>query len=273
MARAADAGLAGALRRIEDASGGRLGVAVRDTATSRRVLHRAAERFPLCSTFKVLACAAVLTRVQEGRESLDRRIRFTTADLVAHSPVTRPHAGGDGMRLGALCAAAMTESDNTAGNLVLATLGGPSGVTAYARAIGDQVTRLDRTETALNEATPGDERDTTTPEAMAANLDALVLGRRLSSRSRDQFTAWLLACRTGGAMLRAGLPPGWRIGDRTGGSDRGSTNDVAVVWPPGRKPLVVCVYLTETKAGFDASCATIAAVGRAVVDWLPKAAR
>ncbi len=168
------------------------------------------------------------------------------------------------MTLAELCEAALTQSDNTAGNLILASLGGPSAVTASARSLGDLSTRLDRTETDLNEATPGDLRDTTTPDAMAGNLMALVVGNRLSARSRDQLTAWLVSNQTGGAKLRAGLPPDWRIGDKTGGGDWGTTNDVAVLWPPGRQPLVVCVYLTETKASFADRNATIAAVGRAI---------
>ena len=256
--------LAETLGRIEAASGGRLGVAILDTASGRRSGHRSTERFPLCSTFKVLACGAVLTRVDAGREDLNRRIVFGSEDLVTYSPVTKGRVGREGMTLGELCEAAMTQSDNTAGNLVLASLGGPSAVTAYARSIGDPSTRLDRRETDLNEATPGDPRDTTTPDAMAGNLMSLVVQDRLSARSRDQLITWLVSNQTGGAKLRAGLPQDWRIGDKTGGGDWGTTNDVAVLWPPGRQPVIVCVYLTETKASFADRNATIAAVGRVI---------
>ena len=221
----------------------------------------------MCSTFKVLACAAVLARVDAGRESLDRRIRFAASDLVTYSPVTKGRVGGDGMTLAELCEAGITQSDNTAGNLILASLGGPSSVTAYARDLGDSVTRLDRTETSLNEAAPGDPRDTTTPRAMTANLQTLVVGTALSQPSSDQLTAWLVANQTGGAKLRAGLPRNWRVGDKTGGGDWGTTNDVAVIWPPGGKPVFVSVYITETKASFDVRNAAIAAVGRAVETW------
>lgn len=261
---AADDVLAAGLARIEVAGGGRLGVAVRDTQTGRRYGHRADERFPMCSTSKVLSCAALLARVDAGHDDLNRRIRYRTADLVTYSPITKDHAGGDGMTLAALCEAAITVSDNTAANLILASVGGPSAVTAFARAIGDAVTRLDRTETTLNEATPGDPRDTTTPDAMAANLDALVLGARLSPSSRERLTGWLFGCRTGGTKLRAGLPAGWRIGDKTGSGGYGSTNDVAVIHPSGRKPLIVSAYLTETKASSAMRDACIADVGRAV---------
>ena len=256
--------LARALARIEAGSGGRLGVAVLDTASGRRCGHRSSERFPLCSTFKVLACGAVLTRVDAGREDLNRRIAFEPEDLVTYSPVTQDRAGREGMTLAELCEAAMTQSDNTAGNLILASLGGPSAVTAYARTLGDPSTRLDRRETDLNAATPGDIRDTTTPDAMAGDLQSLVVGDRLSARSRDQLTAWLVSNQTGGAKLRAGLPQDWRIGDKTGGGEWGTTNDVAVLWPPGREPSIVCVYLTETQASFADRNATLAAVGRAV---------
>ncbi len=254
--RAAEDVLAPVLAAIEHGSGGRLGVAIEDTGTGRRFGHRAGERFPLCSTFKVLACAALLARVDAGHEDLGRRIRFTRAEVVTYSPVTQDRAGGDGMTLAELCAAAMTQSDNTAGNLILRSIGGPAGVTAYARAIGDPVTRLDRIETDLNEATPGDPRDTTAPDAMAANLRSLALGDRLSPASRGRLQGWLLACQTGGAKLRAGVPGDWRVGDKTGGGERGTTNDVAVLWPPGRAPLIACVYLTETTATFAARNAT-----------------
>ena len=261
-------GLAAELSRIEAAVAGRLGVAIHDTQTGHSIGHRSGERFPMCSTFKVLACAAVLARVDAGLDSLSRRIRFEAGDLVTYSPVTKDRTGGDGMTLAELCEAGITQSDNTAGNLILASLGGPSGVTAYARALGDAVTRLDRTETGLNEASPGDPRDTTTPGAMTTNLGALVLGTPLSGPSRDQLVAWLVANQTGGAKLRAGLPEHWRVGDKTGGGDWGTTNDVAVIWPPGRRPVIVSVYLTATAASFDERNAAIAAVGRATVAWM-----
>ena len=256
--------LASTLVEIEGGIACRLGAAILDTETGRHWRHRAAERFPMCSTFKVLACAAVLARTDVGHEDLNRRIRFEASDVVTYSPVTKDRVGGDGMALADICAAAMTQSDNTAGNLILASLGGPSGVTRYARSLGDPVTRLDRTETALNEAAPGDPRDTTTPDAMAANLRSLVVEGSLSRRSREQLTTWLVSNKTGDAKLRAGLPRDWRIGDKTGGGDWGTMNDVAVVWPPGRKPLIVSVYMTETRASFDARNAAIAAIGRAV---------
>jgi beta-lactamase class A len=261
---AAAATLTDELGRIEGKSGGRLGVAILDTGSLIRTGHRSGEGFPMCSTFKFLAAAAILKRVDRGEEHLDRRIKFQAADVVVNSPVTKNHAGDDGMTLAELCAAAMNYSDNTAGNLMLANIGGPAALTAFARAIGDQDTRLDRTEPDLNEAVPGDPRDTTTPAAMLGNLQKLVFEDMLSARSKDQLTKWLIANRTGDTRLRAGLPAGWRCGDKTGSGERGSTNDIGVLWPPQRPPLIVTIYLTETSAGSDARNATLADVGRAV---------
>ena len=257
--------LAEELSRIESGSGGRLGVAILDTGTQRHAEHRAAELFPMCSTFKLLAAAAVLKRCENGQDQLQRRIKFQASDLVTYSPVTKDHAGGDGMTLAELCAAALNYSDNTAANLLLASLGGPQALTAYARSIGDPVTRLDRIEPDLNEAVPGDPRDTTTPAAMLQNLRTLLFGEVLSAASKDQLTTWLVGNRTGDARLRAGLQPGWRCGDKTGSGERGSTNDIGVIWPPQRAPVLVTVYLTETTAVGEARNATLADVGRAIV--------
>ena len=255
----------GKLERIEAGTGGRLGVSAIDTGSGRTVTYRADERFPMCSTAKLLGCGAVLSRVDAELESLDRHIRFTADDLMTYSPATKEHVGGDGMTLDAICRAALTLSDNTAANLIVASLGGPASVTAFARSLGDPVTRLDRMEPALNEATPGDPRDTTTPNAMAGDLRALVLGDALSPRSRATLAGWMVANTTGDAKLRAGMPQNWRVGDKTGSGDHGSSNDVAVLWPPDRPPLVVAVYLTGAESVTETvRSASIAAVGRAV---------
>ncbi len=256
--------LAAALVKIEQESGGRLGVAALDTLTGARALHRADERFPMCSTFKLLAAGSILARVDAGRERLDRRVRFERGDLVEYSPITKDRVGGYGMSLAELCEAAITVSDNTAANLLLAAIEGPAGLTAYARALGDAVTRLDRIEPDLNEAIPADLRDTTSPAAMLANLHALVLGNALSAPSRDQLRDWLIANKTGDARLRAGLPGDWRVGDKTGSGGRGSTNDIGIAWPPQRAPIVIAVYLTETSKPDEQRNAALAAVGRAV---------
>jgi beta-lactamase class A len=256
--------LARELTRLEADSGGRLGVAALDTLTGAMAGRRADEPFPMCSTFKVLAVAAILRRVDTREEKLERRIGFTKADLVSYSPVTERHLGGDGMSLAELCEAAVTRSDNTAANLLVASIGGPPQVTAFARTLGDPVTRLDRVEPELNEGEPGNPRDTTTPNAMVSNLQKLVLGDALSSASRDQLTAWMIGNKTGDARLRAGLPAGWRVGDKTGSGSHGTANDVAVIWPAQRAPVIVAVYLTGASGSNDQQNATIAAVARAV---------
>lgn len=247
---------------IERSSGGRLGVAVLQ-ADGRLDGHRLDERFPMCSTFKWLAAAHVLHRVDRGAERLDRRIRYGREALLPHSPVTSRHVG-EGMTLAQLCHATITTSDNAAGNLILASYGGPEGLTAYARALGDTVTRLDRWETELNEARPGDPRDTTTPRAMAGLLHATLVGNALSATSRAQLAHWLEATETNGQRLRADLPAGWRMGSKTGTGARGTTNDVGIFWPPGRPPVVVVAYLTESEAPEAARNGAVAQVARRV---------
>jgi beta-lactamase class A len=249
---------------IERQAAGRLGVAVLDTATGRVDGHRLDERFPMCSTFKWMAAALVLRRVDLGEEDLQRRIRFGRDALVSHSPVAETRVA-EGMTLAELCEATVTVSDNAAANLILASYGGPHAVTRFARTLGDTMTRLDRTEPALNEARPGDPRDTTTPRAMATALRSAVLGNALSARSRAQLVQWLVATRTGSERLRRHVPSDWQAGDKTGTGARGTTNDVAIFWPPGGAPVVVAAYLTETEAPAGRRNAALAEVGRQVV--------
>jgi beta-lactamase class A len=257
------------LAQIEAESGGRLGVSILDTMSGLHAGLRTDERFPMCSTFKLLAAGLVLTRVDHGQENLERRVVFSKSDLVPYSPATSQHTrertGDAGMSVADLCKAALTLSDNTAANLLLASFGGPAAVTAFARSIGDGVTRLDRNEPTLNEATPGDPRDTTTPGAMLGNLRELLLGERLSSASRAQLLAWLAANQTGGERIRAKLPKDWGVGDKTGTGDHGTANDIAILWPPGRGPILVTVYLTGTRGDAARSNAAIASVGALVV--------
>ena len=252
-----------ALTALEGESGCRLGVALLDTSNGLLVGHRIDERFPMCSTFKVLAAAATLAKVDAGQEQLDRRVRIEASDLLSYAPVAKTHLES-GMSVAELCEAAITLSDNTAANLLLRALGGPAGVTRYVQSLGDEVTRLDRIEPDLNEATPGDPRDTTTPAAMARILRKLATGDALSAASRDLLVAWMIGCKTGAAKLRAGLPGDWRVGDKTGSGAHGATNDVAVIWPSGRPPLIVTAYLTETSASEEKRNAVHAEIGRII---------
>ncbi|WP_166016111.1 class A beta-lactamase [Chelativorans multitrophicus] len=230
------------LAALEKRSGGRLGVAILDTRTGLKATHRADERFAMCSTFKALAAAAVLARADAGKEDLNRRISYGREKLIFWSPVTKNHADGPGMTLAELCEAAVTMSDNTAGNLLLESLGGPKGLTAFFRSLGDEVSRLDRWEPELNDVPPGDLRDTTTPEAMLGSLRSVVLGDALSPNSRQRLAGWLIGCKTGDKRLRAGFPAGWTVGDKTG---TGSTvaSDIAVAWARSGATLVVSAYL------------------------------
>lgn len=251
------------LDALERRHGGQLGVAILDTATNHRIAaHRADERFLLCSTHKLLAAAYILARVDRGKESLSRRVIYTKRDLVTYSPTTEKHTGGDGLTVGQLCEAALTLSDNTAANLMLDSFGGPAALTAYLRSLGDRITRLDRHEPELNDAAPGDIRDTTTPAAMLDDLRKFVLGSALSPASRRHLIAWLVACKTGDRRLRAGVPKGWRVGDKTGTGDNNATNDVAVLWPPERPPILVTAYYVGARAPSEAREAVLAAVGR-----------
>ena len=234
------------LASLEKRTGGRLGVSVLDTKSNASFGHRQDERFAMCSTFKALAAAFVLARVDKGEEKLDRRIAVAKADLLSHSPIAEKHVG-DGMTVAELCDAAVTYSDNAAANLLLASFGGPDGLTAWLRSIGDETTRLDRTEPALNEAKPGDPRDTTTPAAMMRTLGKLLLEDVLSPSSRDQFTAWLVANRTGDRRLRAGLPASWTIGEKTGTSGHGEAGDVGFMRPREGHTILASVYIAEGK--------------------------
>jgi beta-lactamase class A len=251
------------LAQIEAKSKGRLGVAVLDTQSGFRAALHGGDRFPMCSTFKFLAASAVLKRVDRGQSQLDKQIRFEAKDVVTYSPVTKDHVD-TGMTLAALCEAALTQSDNTAGNMLLREIGGPAGLTTFARSQGDDMTRLDRWEVELNEAVPGDDRDTTTPVAMLNNLQQIIVGQQLSEKSRQQLTDWMLANKTGDARLRAGVPHDWKVADKTGSGERGTANDIGILWPPGRKPVLITVYLTGSQATADERSAAIAEVARAV---------
>lgn len=235
------------LEALERAASVRLGVFMRDLENGTQIERRANERFPFCSTFKVVLTAAILDRSSREPELLERRIDYAQSDLVSWSPVTEKHVT-DGMRVADLCAAAIQYSDNTAANLLIRILGGPSDVTAYARSIGNDTFRLDRWETELNTAIPGDPRDTVTPRAMAGTLHALVLGETLPVNERELLATWMRGNKTGDKRIRAGVPQGWQVADKTGSGAYGTTNDIGVIWPPDRAPIVLAIYITSDAA-------------------------
>lgn len=252
---------------LERTAGGRLGVCAFDTGNGTQIGHRAGERFPFCSTFKLMLAAAVLARSEEDATLLERHLDYTRAELVNDSPISGQHVD-EGMSVAALCAAAVQYSDSSAANLLIALLGGPAAVTAFARRIGDRAFRLDRRETELNTAIPGDLRDTTTPAAMVKSANALVLGDALQPGSRAQLQTWLRGNTTGGKRIRAAVPRGWPVGDKTGTGDRGTANDLGVIWSPSRAPIVLGIYHTQEKEGAKPNDAVIAAATRIVLDTL-----
>jgi beta-lactamase class A len=265
----ASGGAIAELTHLERETGGRLGVFVKDTGNGKRIAYRANERFPMCSTFKLLLVAAVLARVDRGDDRLDRRVTYTKAQLLSHAPIAENHVARGYMTISELCTAAIEYSDNTSANLLLASIGGPPGYTAYARSLGDSVTRLDRTEPALNSCIPGDPRDTTVPAATAADMQRVLLGSALSHASRARLIALLEGNTTGDTRLRAGLPHSWVVGDKTGTGiptndfgDSDTANDIAIAWPPNRAPLIITVYLTQSKLRAAQREAAIASVGR-----------
>ena len=258
------------LAQLEHSNKCRLGVAVFDTGTGEKTGHRTDERFAMCSTFKMLLAAAVLQRVDAGHEHRTRTIAVPPKPLVSHSPVTEQHAGAE-MAVFALCDAILTQSDNTAANLLLTTIGGPDGITRFARSIGDNITRLDRTETSLNEALPGDPRDTTSPTAMTGNLQTLLLGTVLSDGSRNQLIHWMVANEYGNSRLRAALPTGWHAADKTGANGETTTNDIAIFWPMHQPPVLVSAYLTECPGTDAKRDAVLAEVGRIIISALQSA--
>ena len=235
------------LIEIESSIGGRVGVFAVDTATGHSFAHREDERFAMCSTFKWALAAAVLARVDRSEVKLGEPLPYGRADLLEYAPVTKEHVAEGAMTVEALARAAITVSDNTAANLLLAKVGGPPGLTQFFRASGDPVTRLDRDEPTLNQSDPGDVRDTTSPMAMAGLMRAVLCGDVLSEPSRERLLGWLRACETGQRRLRAGLPAGWAVGDKTGTGLNGSCNDVAIAVPPGRAPVLIAAYLSGSQ--------------------------
>jgi len=252
------------LADIETRLGGRVGVFALDTASGRHLAHRPDDRFAMCSTFKWVLAAAVLAGVDRGVQALDTPVAYGADDLLAYAPVTRAHLAAGSMTVEALAQAAVTVSDNTAANLLLARIGGPQGLTAFVRSLDDPETRLDRNEPTLNSNDPGDPRDTTTPRAMVGLLRRVLCGDALLPVSRERLLGWLRGSETGRERLRAGLPSAWIVGDKTGTGLRGAANDVAIATPPGRAPILIAAYLSDSDARLPALHAAHAEVARCI---------
>ncbi|MEQ8206510.1 MAG: class A beta-lactamase [Woeseia sp.] len=239
------------LLTLEQELGGTIGVFAMDTTTGSELAYRADERFAMASTFKPLLVAAVLAEVDAGTLNLEERYGIEDVDMQSYSPVVGKLAANETISLSELCAAAITISDNTATNMLLDLIGGPDELTQFLRRSGDDMTRLDRNEGELNSNIKGDERDTSTPRAMTHSVYRLLNSDTLSSASKRRITEWLIASQTGFSRLRAGLPPGWTVGDKTGMGANGAANNIAIAWPPGRKPVVMTVFMSWSEADVD----------------------
>ena len=253
-----------ALAAYERAAGGRVGLYAHNLLTGAKIAWRADERFVMCSTFKASLAACVLSRVDDGKEFLERRVPYGQADLMDYAPAAKQNLAAGAMTVEAMCKAAVELSDNTCANLLLAAVGGPAALTAFWRAIGDETSRLDHNEPVLNRSPPGDPHDTTTPAAMAANLHRLLLGDVLSAESRAQLTGWMLDCQTGANRLRAGLPKAWKVADKTGNNGSDAAGDIAVAWPSAKAPVLICGYVQGGKPAPAQIDAVFAEAGRLV---------
>ncbi|MET7642770.1 class A beta-lactamase [Streptomyces sp. NPDC005426] len=256
-----------AFMELERKFDARLGVYALDTGSGRTVTHRPDERFAYASTCKALLAGAVLDR--NSLRQIDRLVRYDRDDLIDNSPITEQHVA-TGLTLRELCDAAVRYSDNAAANLLFRELGGPQGLQDALRALGDSITRCDRYETALSDATPGDLRDTSTPRALAEDLRAYVLGTTLPADKRAVLTDWLRRNTTGDHTIRAGTPAGWQVADKTGTGGYGTRNDIAVIWPPHAAPLVLAVLSRRDTKDAGRDDALIAHAAEAALMRLPR---
>ncbi|MFG2869197.1 class A beta-lactamase [Streptomyces sp. NPDC048338] len=261
--------LAAELRRLESARGVRIGAYAYDPASGRTLSYRADESFPVLSTFKAFVAAAVLDKARRVSPGLlERTVHWTARDEVSDSPTTQGR-GTAGMTVAELCHAAVTRSDNTAGNLLLKEIGGPPGLTRYHRTLGDPVTRLDRWEPELNDWHPGEPRDSTTPAAAGRALERVALGTALVPDDRARLNDWLRAAVTGSERIRAGVPEGWVVGDKTGTSGAyGGAHDIAVVRPRSGAPVVLAILTRRTTAAAPSDSVAVARTAAALVRGL-----
>lgn len=259
----------GKLTQLEKEFGGRIGVYAIDTGSGQTFAYRAEERFPLCSSFKGFLAGAILLKSQQQKGLLDERIRYEHRTLEEHSPMTEKNKS-TGMTVAELSAAAVQYSDNGATNLLLEKFtDGPEGLTSFMRSIGDHAFRLDRWEPELNRVIPGDERDTSTPNAVANSLQKLVFGHVLEEPQRQQLQAWLKGSTTGAKRIRAGVPADWRVGDKTGTCGvYGAANDYAVIWPKHHSPLILAVYTARPHEDATHSDTVIAEAARLAIQSL-----
>jgi len=248
------------LAAYERETGGRIGLYAENLASGTKIVWRAEERFVMCSTFKASLAAFVLARVDRGEDRLEDMVAYGAADLLDYAPVAKANLAAGAMSVSDMCKAIVELSDNSCANLLLARSGGPAALTAFWRATGDTVSRLDHNEPELNRSPPGDPHDTTTPAAMAGNLRRFVLGEVLSPASRQHLAEWLVGCKTGNNRLRGGLPKNWKVGDKTGNNGKDASGDIAIAWPDAGGPVLLCAYTqggSPTPKQFEAVFAEI----------------
>ncbi len=246
--------LTATFRTLEKKYSGHLGIAAINTANNRVYAFNGNQRFPFCSTFKFMLVAAILNASQSDKGLLSKRIDYSNQTITSagYTPETSKHIK-TGMTVRALCKAAITLSDSGAANLLVQQLGGPQAVVNFSRSIGDKAFYLVRIEPNLNTAVPGDKRDTTTPLAMATSMREILLSNVLSDQNRKLLQQWLIDSKTGGARIRAGAPKSWLVGDKTGTGAYGSTNDIAILWPPHKRPMIFVIYFTTDNASSKAN--------------------
>ncbi|AXH60562.1 class A beta-lactamase [Acinetobacter sichuanensis] len=251
------------IKEVEQNLGAKVGVSIYSVSDGYLWHYNGDSRFPLMSTFKPLACAKLLHDVETAKLSIDRSVKIEEQDLITWSPITEKLVG-ESFSLKQACTAALVMSDNTAANIVLDGISGPSELTLFMKELGDEVTRLDRIEPHLNEARSGDERDTTTPNAIVKSLGKLLYGEKLSSGSKEQLIEWMAGNKVSDSLLRSVLPEGWSIADRSGAGGFGSRGITAAIWSNEQQPLIVAIYLTQTEASFDERNKAIAKIGREI---------
>lgn len=255
--------------QLETAKNGRLGISAINTANKQTIHYRANERFPFCSTSKFMVVSAILKQSEIKPQLLQERIKYKNEDIVSYSPITEKHLN-DGMTIAELCAAAINHSDSTAMNLLIKKLGGPNAINDFAHSIGDHVFTLNRLEPELNTAIPGDIRDTTSPLAMQKSLYQLGLGNLLSTSQKTMLQSWLKSNTTGDKRIRAALPKSWIVGDKTGSGDYGTTNDIAIIWPPKCAPIVMALYFTQKEKDAKPKDAVITSAAQSIITEFAK---
>lgn len=251
------------ISQIESEISAQIGVAVYDQQEEKLWSYKGTNRFPVTSTFKTLACAKLLNDAEEEKLKLSDSVIVESNMLQEYSPVTKDFLGKR-ITLSESCAATMHTSDNTAANIVLEAIGGPSELTKFIRSVGDEVSRLDRLEPELNEAKPGDIRDTTSPVAIAETINELLYGKTLSKSSQLQLKDWMINNQVSGNLLRSVLPADWKIADRSGAGGYGSRSITAVVWSESHAPKIISIYIADTNASFQQRNDAIVKIGKVI---------